>query len=140
LCVSSHFALIGTAYRRLIATPREGILAGNLTADPELIANGKGCKFGIAVNERIKRGDEWQDHASFFDVVVWGNAAASCSEHLSKGARVGIDGRLRQERWEKDGSKRSAVKIVAEWVQFLGARQQEPAPATAGAADDDIPF
>ena len=88
---------------------------------------------------------------------VFGNQAESCSQYLSKGRPVAIDGRLEWREWQaQDGAKRESVEIVADSVQFLGSRgdgddagggnQFVPAGATQGAdadfsgADDDIPF
>lgn len=138
------------------------VLIGNLTRDPEGIADGRGCTFGLAVNQRVKRGEEWQDHASFFEVVVWGKQAENCMSYLNKGSRAAVDGALRQERWEKDGQKRSAVKVIAQTVQFLGDAggggnggnggqrftpqngeipfDQPAAPAAGSQFGDDIPF
>lgn len=135
------------------------VIVGNLTRDPELKTLPSGaqvCELGVAVNERIKRGDQWEDYANFFDVSVFGGQATSCANYLSKGRQVAVKGRLRQSRWEKDGAKRSKVAIVAEDVQFIGPRDQQQqaaggvpfsaeglapaAPAAGGFADDDIPF
>ena len=135
---------------------------GNLTRDPELRQTPSGtsvCKLRIAVNTRQKdQSGNWGDKPNYFDVTVWGNQAESCSQYLSKGRPVAIDGRLDWREWQaQDGSKREAVEIVAESVQFLGGRgegelggggnQFVPAGATAdtsdfgpAAADDDIPF
>lgn len=129
------------------------VLVGNLTGDPETIANGNGCTFGLAVNQRIKKADEWQDHASFFNIVVWGKAAEACVKYLGKGSKAAVDAEVRQERWESDGNKRSTVKFIARSVQFLGDSKggggsREPdVPAdqrdfqsAASSTDDDIPF
>ena len=81
------------------------------------------------------------------------------SQHLAKGRRVGIDGRLDWSSWEaQDGTKRSKVEVVAFQVQFLDSRAEgggesqyipssdvapdrgDFAPAGAAASDDDIPF
>ena len=77
------------------------------------------------------------------------------SQHLTKGRRIGIDGRLDWRSWEaQDGSKRSKVDVVAQSVQFLDSRMEggeAPAYVQTGAAsggddfptsptDDDIPF
>jgi single-strand DNA-binding protein len=136
------------------------VVVGRLTRDPELrhLASGNPVlQLGIAVNGRQR--DEtgnWVDKPNFFDVKVFGNQAEMLSQHLSKGRRIGVDGRLDWSSWEaQDGTKRSKVEIVAQSVQFLDSRQEgEPAgnqyvPAgaqaarddfTASAADDDIPF
>ena len=142
------------------------VLVGNLTRDPELRHTGGGtpvCSLRIAVNTRRKDGatDEWTDKPNYFDITVWGNQAESCNQYLSKGRPVAIDGRLEWREWEaQDGTKRQAVEVVAESVQFLGGgrdsdtqgggegNQFVPAGVSAGSdadftaspADDDIPF
>jgi single-strand DNA-binding protein len=141
------------------------VLVGNLTKDPELRHTPSGtavCKLRIAVNTRQKDAQgNWGDKPNYFDVTVWGNQGESCSQYLSKGRPVGVDGRLDWREWEaQDGSKRQAVEIIADTVQFLGSReggaggsggdserQFVPAAATAGnedfassSTDDDIPF
>ena len=136
------------------------VLVGNLTKDPELKQTAGGtsvCKLRIAVNSRRKdETGQWTDKPNYFSVSVFGNQAESCSQYLSKGRPVAIDGRLDWHEWQaQDGAKREAVEIVAESVQFLGSRgdgggdapQFVPAGAAgetadfpASAADDDIPF
>src|SRR4051812_12510521 len=141
------------------------VLVGNLTKDPELRHTSGGtavCKLRIAVNTRQKDGatGQWTDKPNYFDVTVWGNQGENCSQYLSKGRPVAIDGRLDWREWDaQDGTKRQAVEIIAETVQFLGARdggaaggENQFVPAGAAAADrsdfggggsgadDDIPF
>ncbi|HEX7143969.1 MAG TPA: single-stranded DNA-binding protein [Gaiellaceae bacterium] len=141
------------------------VLVGNLTKDPELRHTPSGtavCKLRIAVNTRQKDPQgNWGDKPNYFDVTVWGNQGESCAQYLSKGRPVGVDGRLDWREWDaQDGTKRQAVEIIADTVQFLGSRdggggggagegerQFVPAAATAGnedftssSADDDIPF
>ena len=136
------------------------VLVGNLTRDPELKHTPSGtavCSLRIAVNSRRKdESGQWADKPNYFSVSVFGNQAESCSQYLSKGRPVAIDGRLDWREWQsQDGSKREAVEIVAESVQSLGSRgdaggeapQFVPAGAAgenadfaASAADDDIPF
>jgi single-strand DNA-binding protein len=99
------------------------VLIGRLTRDAELkyTANGQAvCKFSIAVNRRRKNGDQWEDEANFFDIVVWGRQGESLSQYLVKGKMVGVDGELRQDRWQQDGQNRSKVEIVANYLQLLG--------------------
>ena len=144
------------------------VLVGNLTKDPELRHTPSGnavCKLRIAVNTRQKdqQTGEWGDKPNYFDVTVWGNQGESCAQFLAKGRPVAIDGRLDWREWDaQDGTKRQAVEIIADNVQFLGSRdgggegaaagggnQFVPAAAAAessnadfaqGGADDDIPF
>jgi single-strand DNA-binding protein len=135
-------------------------IVGRLTRDPELRHLSSGnpvLQLGVAVNGRQKDDTgNWVDKPNFFDVKVFGNQAEMLAQHLSKGRRIGVDGRLDWSSWEaQDGSKRSKVEIVAQSVQFLDSRgegaeterQFVPAAATAAGnedfgagADDDIPF
>jgi single-strand DNA-binding protein len=99
------------------------ILIGRLTRDAELkyTAGGQAvCKFSIAVNRRKKSGDNWEDEANFFDIVVWGRQGESLHPYLVKGKMVGVDGELRQDRWQQDGQNRSKVEIVTNNLQLLG--------------------
>jgi single-strand DNA-binding protein len=132
------------------------VLVGNLTRDPELRHTPSGmavCSLRLAVNTRRKDGatGEWTEKPNYFDITVWGNQGENCAQYLAKGRPVAIDGRLEWREWEaQDGSKRQAVEVIADTVQFLGSRENTyvPAGATAqpgadfpaSAADDDIPF
>jgi single-strand DNA-binding protein len=141
------------------------VLVGNLTRDPELRHTPSGmavCSLRIAVNTRRKDGStgEWTEKPNYFDITVWGNQGESCAQYLSKGRPVAIDGRLEWREWDaQDGTKRQAVEVIADSVQFLGSRegggessgggggnQFVPAGASAGSdadfqgSDDDIPF
>jgi single-strand DNA-binding protein len=136
------------------------VLVGNLTRDPELRHTPGGtpvCSLRVAVNDRKRdESGNWVDAPNYFSVSVFGNQAENCAQYLSKGRPVGIDGKLRWREWQaQDGSKREAVEVVADSVQFLGGRGDgEPGgggnqfvPAGAqesadfpAATDDDIPF
>ena len=98
-------------------------LIGRLTRDAELkyTAGGQAvCKFSIAVNRRKKSGDQWEDEANFFDIVLWGKQGESLQSYLVKGKMIGVDGELRQDRWQQDGQNRSKVEIIANYIQLLG--------------------
>jgi single-strand DNA-binding protein len=141
------------------------VLVGNLTRDPELRHTPGGtpvCSLRIAVNSRRKdESGQWVDKPNYFSISVFGNQAESCTQYLSKGRPVAVDGRLEWREWQaQDGAKRESVEVVADSVQFLGSRGDgagggdagggnQFVPAGAGsessadfpaAADDDIPF
>ncbi|MCL2175287.1 MAG: single-stranded DNA-binding protein [Treponema sp.] len=102
------------------------VLIGRLTRDAEvkITAGGQAVtKFSIAVNRRKKVGDNWEDEANYFDIVLWGKQGESLQSYLVKGKMVGVDGELRQDRWQQDGQNRSKVEIVASYVQLLGGGQ-----------------
>jgi len=99
------------------------VLVGRLTRDAELkyTAGGQAvCKFAVAVNRRRKDGDQWVDEANYFDVVLWGRQGEALNQYLVKGKSVGVEGELRQDRWQQDGQNRSKVEIVANNIQLLG--------------------
>ncbi|MCL2194035.1 MAG: single-stranded DNA-binding protein [Treponema sp.] len=105
-------------------------LIGRLTRDAELksIASGTAvCKFSVAVNRSVKSGEEWKEEVSYFDVVLWGRRGEAVHQYLTKGKMIGVDGELRQDRWQQDGQNRSRVEIVANNIQFLGGN-----PGTSG--------
>lgn len=114
------------------------IIAGRLTADPELkaIPNGESvAQFSLALNRKDKQGAETTD---FFDCVAYGKTAESIAAHLRKGRAVLLEGRLRQRRWEsKEGEKRSKVEVVVSLWQFADAR---PADDTAAPRGDFKPM
>ncbi len=96
------------------------ILAGNLTRDPELRFTNDGvpvCSFGLAVNRVRSRNEE----VDFFDVSAWRELGETIANYKKKGDPILVEGRLQYRTWEaQDGSKRSAVDVVADNVQFLG--------------------
>lgn len=141
------------------------VLCGNLTRDPEVrqIPSGMSvADLGLAINESYKnKAGELVETTCFVDVVVWGKTAENCGQYLRKGAPILVEGKLQLDTWEKDGEKRSKLRVNANRVQFLGApRRAEgdggggggapaptPAPRRASGGggnppppDDDIPF
>lgn len=133
------------------------VLMGNLTRDPELryIPSGTAVsEIGLAVNDRVKKGDQWVDEVTFVDVTLWGRTAEVANEYLSKGSSILIEGRLKLDSWEKEGQKRSKLRVVADKMQMVGGRggggksggsqesygepAQAPSPSMPPA--DEIPF
>ncbi len=113
------------------------VLVGNLTRNAELKYTNSGMAistFSIAVNQRRKKDDQWVDEAHFFDIEYFGKAAEAVNQYLVKGKQVGVEGSLRQDRWEKDGQARSKVKITANNVMLLGGRPTGQAPGQAPSA------
>ena len=130
-------------------------LIGNLTRDPELryIPSGSAVTtFTVAVNRVYTQQGEKKEEVSYIKVVVWAKMAETCSEYLSKGSPVFVEGRIQSRSWETpQGEKRSAVEVIAERVQFLGRAKggkQEGGAETTGPADtqtsgpsgEDTPF
>jgi single-strand DNA-binding protein len=104
------------------------ILAGNLTADPELRYTPSGlavAQLRMAINHRYRdsKTNEWREEATFVDVDLFGKQAETAKQYLSKGRGVLIEGRLRLDQWEdkQTGAKRSKLKVIGSRMQFLGA-------------------
>jgi len=129
------------------------ILIGNLGADPEMRYTPDGtavCNFRIATTERFKdRQGNLQERTEWHRVVAWRKLAEICGQYLAKGKQVYVEGRIRNETWEKDGAKQYSYKIEADTMQMLGGpgpgnRVQEPeasfGPPEGGVPEDDIPF
>lgn len=136
-------------------------LMGNLTRDPELryIPGGTAVTtFNLAINYSYKmQTGEQKEEVCFVKVVVWGKQAESCSQYLSKGRPVFVEGRLIYRSWEdKDGNKKNTLEVRADRVQFLGSPQKgqaigklqetqavEPPAAEViegGSQDEEVPF
>lgn len=95
------------------------ILLGRLTRDPEqrTTASGKNVvSFSIAVDRQSQ-----DDQADFFNITAWDKLGDLVMQYLSKGRRVLIQGRLRQDSWEdKDtGKRQSRIEVTASDVMFL---------------------
>ncbi len=108
------------------------VLAGNLTRDPELRFTNDGipvCSFGLAVNRVRSRSEE----VGFFDISAWRELGETIANYKKKGDPILLEGRLQYRTWEaQDGSKRSKVDVVADNVQFLGARGDSDDSASSG--------
>jgi len=116
------------------------VLMGNLTRDPELryIPSGTAVsEIGLAVNDRVKKNDQWVDETTFVDVTLWGRTAEVANEYLSKGSNILIEGRLKLDMWEKEGQKRSKLRVVADKMQMVGGRS--PGGAGAGGSGGSQP-
>jgi len=102
------------------------VLMGNLTRDPELRYTPSGsavCEFGLAVNRTWKGKDgQKQEECTFMDCTAWARTAEVIAEYCKKGAPLFVEGRLQLDSWEKDGQKRTKLKVVVEQVQFLGGK------------------
>lgn len=107
------------------------LLVGRLVRDIELTHTQSGTALGklsIAVNRRVKKDGNWIDEAGFYDAVQWGKRAEALAPYLLKGQQVAIDGSLKQDRWEKDGVKRSKVVIELDNIQLVGSNNGDRQP------------
>jgi single-strand DNA-binding protein len=100
--------------------------------------------FRLAVNRRSRaqEGQEPREETDWFTVVTWQKLAEIASQHLAKGARVYVEGRLQTRSWEgQDGQKRYATEIIASDLIMLDTRQAAGVASGGGGAEqvEDIP-
>ncbi|RUM89497.1 MAG: single-stranded DNA-binding protein [Thermodesulfatator sp.] len=127
------------------------MLIGRLGSDPEIRYTQDGtpvANFSLATDSPVKRGDQWESETEWHRIVAWRRLAEICSEYLSKGRLVYVEGRLRTRSWEdRDGNKRWTTEIIARDLQMLeskgaagdggaGGDLQPPEPPI----EDDVPF
>jgi len=119
------------------------ILMGRLTRDPEQRTTSTG-KIIVSFSVAVDRGGQ-DDSADFFNINAWEKLGELVMQYLSKGRRVLVQGRLRQDRWDdKDsGKKQSRVEVTATDVTFLdgpndGAGQSSSPAAGPSKKTEDV--
>ena len=139
------------------------ILIGNLGADPEIRTTASGtvvANVRLATSERVKRGDNWEDHTEWHRVVAFGRTAETIDRFCQKGKQIAIEGRLRTSSYEKDGVTKWSTEIICDRLTLLGRKSDGDSGGNysgggqsrggggygggnnngGGSADDDIPF
>lgn len=93
-----------------------------MTPEVRYTGNGKAvCTLRVAVSDRVKKGDQYEEVASYFDVVTWDKTAENCGQYLDKGKQIYLEGRLQNRKFaDKSGVEREKTEIVADRVVFLG--------------------
>lgn len=135
-------------------TVNKVILIGNLGADPETRTTQSGtviANLRLATSRRSKdRDGNWGDETEWHRVVCFGRTAESVAQYCRKGKQLYIEGRIQTRKWQdQEGRDRWSTEVVADWVRFLGGREDDGGGGdrhSAGrgqqqtGADDDIPF
>ncbi len=105
------------------------MLIGNLTRDPELRYTPQGnavCSFTVATNRswQPSEGGERREETEFHRVVAWNKLGELCSQLLSKGRKVYVEGRLQTRSWQTaDGQTRQTTEIVITDMNLLDSRK-----------------
>ena len=140
-----------------MANVNKVMLIGNLTRDPQLSylpSQTPVVEFGMAVNDRRRQQDgSYADKVNFIDLTMFGKRAEVLQKYVKKGDPLFIEGKLDYQSWEKDGQKRSKLKVVVMNFEFLGkggaqtSGGSQSSQMSAGVEipydnemDDDIPF
>ena len=116
-------------------------LIGYLGKDPETRYTPTGkkvCTFSLAVDRRWKTSEgETRHDTDWFNIEAWGRLGEVCQEYIHKGSLVFLEGRLRTERYEREGESRQTTKVILSAMQMLERRKDEE-PFTAGDTDDFV--
>jgi single-strand DNA-binding protein len=131
---------------------------GNLGRDPETrsLSDGKAVtNFSIAISEKYKDKDGQQKEVTeWVNVAVFGRLAEVARDYLRKGTKVCVRGKLKTEKYEKDGIERSTTRVIADAFEILSARdanarndapasptqQRKTTRSSISDMDDDVPF
>ncbi len=127
----------------------KAMVIGNLGSDPEVryTANQTPvATFSLASTERWKDGEgNRQEHTEWHRIVAWGRLAEICGEHLNRGDKVFIEGKLRTRKWtDREDITRFTTEIEARELEMLGGRQENggspPGDEVGPPMPEDIPF
>lgn len=104
------------------------LLIGNLTRDPELRYTPSGaavCSFSVATNRVYTASDGTKrEEAEFIRIVAWNKLAELCSQLLTKGRKVYVEGRLQTRTWETpDGVSKQTTEVVIDDMRILDSRR-----------------
>lgn len=131
-------------------------IVGRLVRDIDLKFTQTGTAIGkisIAVQDDYKDKSTGKYGTDYIDITFWGKQAEFVAEYCgAKGLLIAIKGRLKQERWEKDGRKNSKITIKAEQaypIEWAGQKQKQQEQETSSEGyssssldirDEDVPF
>ena len=116
---------------------------GRLGKDPEIryLPSGEAvASFSVAVGSqwKDKNSGEKQESTEWVNITAFGKLGEICGEYLKKSSQVFVSGRMKTEKYTKDGIDRYSTKIIADRMQMLGGKggdsSEERAPSARQAA------
>jgi single-strand DNA-binding protein len=124
------------------------IIKGRLGRDPEVKATKGGsfvCTFSVCTDEFFTKEGSTEKQTEWHNVVAFGKLAEISGNYGFKGGRVYVEGRLKTEKWEKDGVTHYRTKIHAKTIEFLDHEgtsdsKEKPKQTRPQEQDDDVPF
>ena len=111
------------------------MLIGNVGRDPEVryldgsAGSAKVATFTLATTERYKdRNGETRENTEWHNIVAWRGKADVAEKDVKKGTQLYIEGRIRTRSWDdQSGNKRYTTEIIADTLQLLGKKSDNPA-------------
>lgn len=109
--------------------------------------------FSVAFTTTKKNGNEWVNESNFINLTLWGKQAENLKDYIVKGSQLVIHGHLKVDTYEKDGQKKSTLKVIPDEVQLVGGKREGGSKAPSNSQnnynaggfpednfDDEIPF
>ncbi|MBU4237524.1 MAG: single-stranded DNA-binding protein [Proteobacteria bacterium] len=130
----------------------KAMVIGNLGSDPEIRYTQKGtavATFSIATTEKWKDAEGvQQEHTDWHRIVAWRGLAEICGDHLNKGSKVYIEGKMQTRKWEENGITRYTTEIIAKSMEMLGGNNFDTETDSSSAPhgnnpplpEKDVPF
>jgi single-strand DNA-binding protein len=129
----------------------KAMIIGNIGNDPELRYTKNSAApvatFSVATTERWKDEQGYKrEHTEWHRVVAWGGLAEVCGEHLHKGDKIHIEGKLSTRKWQdQDGNIRYTTEIIAREMEMLSGKKDTGSSAPNGEGEEpplpeDVPF
>lgn len=117
-------------------------LIGNLTRDPELRYTPSGnavVSFSLATNRSwTTETGEKKEEADFHRIIAWNKLAELCSQFLTKGRKVYVEGRLSTRSWQgQDGAQRSTTEVIIDDMILLDKRPDSVSHVTEEAHQEE---
>ena len=114
---------------------------GNVGRSPEVrfMPDGK-CvaNISIAITERYKdKQGEQKEVTEWVNIVFFGKLAEVVKEYVTQGQQIYIEGKLKTEKYEKDGVTKYSTKVIAETMKMLGSKGDKPKTAAAAPTEDN---
>lgn len=100
-------------------------IVGKAGTDPKIHSfqgGNKVAKLSMAIQRPTK-----EKETDWVDIQIWGKQAEVAEKYIKKGHTFGIEGRLQQEKWEKDGVKQSRLIVVANNVRLMNPKGSDKA-------------
>ncbi len=117
-------------------------LIGRLGADPQMRYTQSGTPvvtFSLATNRQWQGKDGLShDETDWHNIVAWDRLGQICSDHLSRGRLVYIEGRLQNRSWESEGQTRTRTEIIASDMLILDSRNASGAASEEAAAPQAV--
>lgn len=116
------------------------LITGRITRDVELKYSKGGksyCKFSVAVDRPFKKGE-----TDFINCSAFGKTAELIVQYMRKGSKLGIQGRLQMNQYEKEGTKVTTYEVIVDQIEFLDSKKTQESPNKHQETEptEDYPF